>query len=157
MLVIRVISKDNFCQNELGNQSERHFFDNYSCIINNFQLVNLLLPHCRKPCIKATTFCMAPAEEGTPVRVAPKAKQRKLLHNVFLDDQEFPDQSNDYDHVLHNIDGGPILRKLKHPVPDLNVPVDPIFYSEFKYEKHKAQMRPDVDFSHLDPNLQEKV
>ena len=72
---------------------------------------------------------MAQAEEGTPVRVAPKAKKRKRLQNVFLDDQGFPDQSNNYDHVLHNIDGGPILRKLKHPVPYLHAPVDPAFYS----------------------------
>ena len=50
----------------------------------------------------------------------------QLLY-VFLDKQGFLDQSNDYDHVLHNIDGGPILRKLKHPVPDLHAPVDPAF------------------------------
>jgi hypothetical protein len=120
-------------------------------------LVNLLLSHCRTPCIKATTFRAAQAEEGTLVRLAPKAKQCKRLKNVFLDDQGFPYQSNDYDHVLHNTDGGPILRKLKHPVPDLNAPVDPKFYSEFIPEKHEAQMSQDVDLSHLDPNLQDKI
>ena len=107
--------------------------------------------------IKASTYRTAQAEEDILIRVAPKAKQRKRLQNVFLDDQGCPDQSYDYDHVLQNIDGGPILRKLKHPVPDLQAPVDPAFYSEFIPEKHKSQMRQDVDLSHLDPGLQEKV
>ena len=49
------------------------------------------------------------------------------------------------------------MRKLKHPIPDLKVPVEPAFYSEFIPEKHKAQMRQDVDLSHLDTNLQEKM
>ena len=95
------------------------------------------------------------AEEGTPVRIDLKPKQRKRLQSIFLDDQGFPDQSDNYNHVLHNIDGGPILRKLKHPVPDLNAPVDPKFYSEFIPETHDAQMHQEVDLSHLDPNIQE--
>ena len=74
----------------------------------------------------------------------------------FLDDRGFPDQSDDYNHVLHNIDKGPVLCKLKHPVPDLNAPVDPAFYSEFIPEMHKSPMRQDVDLSHLKPDLQEK-
>ena len=74
-----------------------------------------------------------------------------------LDDRGFPDQSNDYNHVLHNTDGGPILRKLKHPVPDLHAPVDLAFYSEFIPDRHEAQMRQDMDLSHLHPDLQEKV
>ena len=49
------------------------------------------------------------------------------------------------------------MRKLKHPALDLNAPVDPVFFSEFIPEKHEAQMRQDVDLSHLDPDLQEKI
>jgi hypothetical protein len=79
------------------------------------------------------------------------------LQNVFLDDRGFPDQSNDFDQLLHNIDGGPVLRRLKHPAPDLNAPVDPAFFSEFIPEKHEAQMRQEVNLSHLDPDLQEKI
>ncbi len=123
----------------------------------NFRLVNHLLPHCRRPCIKASSYSTAHAGQGTPIWVAPKAKQRKRLHNVFLDDRGFPDQFDYYDHVLHDIDGGPVLRKLKHPVPDMNAPVDPAFFSEFIPEKHEAQMRQEVDLSHLDPDLQEKI
>ncbi len=92
-----------------------------------------------------------------PIRVAPKAKRQKRLQNVFLDNREFPDQSNEYDHLLHNIDGGPVLRKLKHPSLDLTAPVDPAFFSEFILEKHEAEMRRDVDLSHLDPDLQERI
>ena len=70
---------------------------------------------------------MAHAGEETPIQVAPKAKLRTRFQNVFLDDRGFPDQSDNYNHVLHNIDGGSVLRKLKHPVPDLNVPDGPAF------------------------------
>jgi hypothetical protein len=59
--------------------------------------------------------------------------------------------------VLHNITGGPVLRKLKHSVPDLYAPVDPAFFLEFIPEKHEAQMCQEVDLSHLNPDLQEKV
>ena len=103
-------------------------------------MVNHLLPHCRPQCIKVSTYSTAKAEEVTPIQVAPKAKQRKCLKNVFLDDREFPDQSKYYNHVLHNIDSGPVLRKLKHPVPDMNASVDPAFFLEFIPEKHEAQM-----------------
>ena len=123
----------------------------------NFRLVNHLLPHCRRPCIKASSYSTANTGEETPIRVAPKAKQRKRLQNVFLDNRGFPDLSDNFDHLLHNIDGGPVLRRLKHPAPDLNAPVDPAFFSEFIPEKHEAQMRQEVDLSHLDPDLQEKI
>ena len=114
-------------------------------------------PHCRKPCLKASTISMTPASEVLPTWVESKPKQRKRLQNVFLDDRGFPDQLDEYDYVLHNINGGPILCKLKHPVPYLDASADPAFYSEFIHEKHKAQMCQDVDLSHLDPDLQEKV
>ncbi len=59
--------------------------------------------------------------------------------------------------MLHNIKGRPILRKLKHPKPAFDAPPDPAYYSEFIPEKHEAQMRKDMDLSHLDPDLQEQV
>ncbi len=104
-----------------------------------------------------SSYITAQAGEGTPIRVAPKEKRRKRLQNVFLDDRGFPDQSDNYDHLLHSIDSGPVLRRLKHPALDLNAPVDPVFFSEFIPEKHEAQMHQDVDLSHLNPNLQEKI
>ncbi len=79
------------------------------------------------------------------------------MNNLFLDDCGFPDQSNKYDHVLHDINGGPILRKLRHPVPDFDEEVDPAFYAPFVPVKHEDQMRIDLDLSHLDPDLQERI
>jgi hypothetical protein len=61
---------------------------------------------------------------GTPIRVAPKAKSRRQIKNVFIDDQGFPDQSDDFDVLLHNIDGGPVLQKLRHLAPPLDKPDD---------------------------------
>jgi hypothetical protein len=49
------------------------------------------------------------------------------------------------------------LRKLRHPAPDLDEDVNPTFYAPFAPVKHKAQMRRDLDLSHLDPNLQERI
>jgi hypothetical protein len=90
-------------------------------------------------------------------QVSPKPKRRKRLQNVFLGDRGFPDQSNNCDLVFHDIDGGPILRKLRHPMPDLNGPVDPRFDHPFIAEQHEPLMGKNTDLSHLDPNLQEKI
>ena len=86
---------------------------------------------------------------NAPIRVSPKPKRRKRLNNVFLDDRGFQDVSDDYDHVLHNIDGGPILRKLRHPKPDLTASMDPLYYSPFIPGKHEAILKRDMDLSHL--------
>ncbi len=59
--------------------------------------------------------------------------------------------------MLRNIDDGPILRKLRHPQPNLNASVDPLYYPPFISAKHKAIMRKDMDLSHLDPALQERI
>ncbi len=65
--------------------------------------------------------------------------------------------SDNYNHVLHDIDSGPILCKLWHPKPDLSAPMDPRYYLLFIPEKHKAIMKHDTDLSHLEPNLQERI
>jgi hypothetical protein len=69
-----------------------------------------------RQCLKVPANSTKPAklDKGSPIRVAPKPKQQKLLKNVFLDNWGFPDKSKEYDHVLHNIGSGPILRKLRH-------------------------------------------
>ena len=116
----------------------------------------------RRPCIKVSTYstgvAIAPIDRTlAPIRVAPKPKRRKRTNNVFLDDRGFKDLSDDYDLVLHDVDGGPILRKLRHPAPALDADIDPAFHSPFVPAKHEDQMRKDLDLSHLDPNLQEKI
>ena len=74
-----------------------------------------------------------------------------------MDDQGFPDQSYNYDHLLHSIDGGPVLRKLRHLMPDLDGPIDPSFDHPFIQEEHDAIMQKKVDLSHLDLDLQNQV
>jgi hypothetical protein len=107
--------------------------------------------------VSANNTNPAKPNEGSPIRVAPNPKQRKQLNNVFLDDWGYPDQSDEYDHFLCNIDGGPILRKLWHPQPNLNTPVDPLYYFPFISAKHEAIMHKYMDLSYLDPTLQERI
>jgi hypothetical protein len=97
------------------------------------------------------------SNKNTPIRVSPKPKRRKHLNNIFLDDCGFPDVSNDYDHVLHDVDGGLILRKLWPPKPDLSVPIDPLYYLPFIAKKHEEIMKRDMDLLHLKPDLQERI
>jgi hypothetical protein len=58
--------------------------------------------------------------------------------------------------LLHNIEGGPILHKLKHPPHPLDE-VDPKFYSTYDESKHGEQLKQDLDLSHLGPHIQEKI
>ncbi len=76
---------------------------------------------------------------------------------MFLDNRGFPDQSDKYDHPLHSIDGGTVLRKLQHLMPDLNGPVDPSFDHPSIPEEHEDILRKKVDLSHLDPDPQTNV
>ena len=79
------------------------------------------------------------------------------MQNVFLGNRGFPDQSDEYDHLIHSIDGGTVLWKLQHPMPDLTGPVDPSFNHPFILEEHEDILRKKVDLSHLDPDQQTKV
>ena len=110
-------------------------------------------PH-RKPCLQVSSFGTAAQQplKGNPIH--PKLKRHRKLQNVFLDDRGFPDQSNEYNHLLHSIDGGPVLRKLRLPMPDHNGPIDPSFDHPFIKEEHEEIMRKKVDLSHLDPYQQ---
>ena len=138
--------------NDLTGRSHRHRF----LLRSSY---HVCLWHRRHSALTASGFgAISPnVPEGSPIRVAHKPKRRKRLQNVFLDDRGFPDQSDDYDTILHGIDGGPILRKLKYPQPDLDAPVDPSYYSPFVAELHEEKMRKAMDLSHLDPTIQEKL
>jgi hypothetical protein len=93
---------------------------------------------------------------GAPICVAPKAKSRRQIKNVFIDNRGFPDQSDDFDVLLHNIDGGPVLQKLRHPAPPLDDP-DDLFPFSFIEDLHGDRMRKDLDLSHLAPDLQQQI
>ena len=118
-----------------------------------------ILPTHRKPCLKASSFASAvpPPSEGDPIRVASKPKRRRKSDNVFLDDRGFPDQSDEYDHLLYSIGGGPVLRKLRHPMPDLHGPIDPSFDHPFVPKELDAIIRQKVDLSHLTTDQQNQV
>jgi hypothetical protein len=76
--------------------------------------------------------------------------------NVFLDDRGFPNQSDEFDSLLHNVDGGTILCKHKHPAPKLDE-IDPCFHMVYDKNFHGKQLCKDLDLSHLEPHLQAKV
>jgi hypothetical protein len=120
---------------------------------------HMSLSHQRKPCFKVPMFSTGAHNllETSPIRVAPKPKCRKRLLNVFLNNRGFPDQSDDYDHLLHGVDSGPILRKLRHPQPDPDAPLNPLYYLPYVADKLEALMGKDMDSMHLDPTHQEKI
>ncbi len=120
-----------------------HGYHNFPCCSH---LLNGSVPLCfREPCLKPLSYMAAPVTVppmlplGFSIWVAAKHKGRGWLKNVFVDDQGFPDQSDKYDTLLHNINGGPFLRKLKHPPPPLDVP-DPQFHFPFKKALHDGRL-----------------
>jgi hypothetical protein len=97
-----------------------------------------------------TTLSLLPAGNYLPIRVADKPKRCRQLNNVFVNDRGFPDKTEYYENLLHNIDGGPILHKLKHPPQSLDE-VDPKFFSTYDESKHGVQLKKDLNLSHLEP------
>ncbi len=55
--------------------------------------------------------------------------------------------------LLHNVDGGPILRKLKHPPPPVDVP-DLWFHFPHDKSIHGGHLWEQLDLSHLDSSIQ---
>jgi hypothetical protein len=76
--------------------------------------------------------------------------------NVFYDDRRYPNQSNEFDVLLHNIDGGAILHKRKHPFPPLD-DIDPKFFAVYDEATHGANLGKQLNLSHLDSTIQDKV
>ena len=79
---------------------------------------------------------------GEPIRVARKIRGRKRP-NVFIDDRGFPDQSDEFDTILHNVEGGPILRRRKHPAPPLD-DIDPRFHAVYDESLHGDKLRKEL-------------
>jgi len=99
---------------------------------------------------------LLPAGDCLPIWVADKPKRRRWLNNVFVDDRGFPDESEYNKNLLHNIGGRPILCKLKHPTPSLDE-VDPKFFSAYDKSKHGAQLKKDLNLSHLEPTIRNQI
>ena len=60
------------------------------------------------------------------------------MHNVFYDNWGFPDKLDNYNHLLHNIEGGVILWRKKFPTspPDVDDPkFNYAYFEELQGEK----------------------
>ena len=106
--------------------------------------------HCNRPGVFASAD-----PSGEPIRVARKIWGKKRP-NVFLNDRGFPDQSHEFDVILHNIEGGPILWKRKHAAPPLD-DIDPRFLSQYDEKIHGKKLRKEIDLSHLDGTTRDLV
>jgi hypothetical protein len=73
---------------------------------------------------------------------------RRESHLAYTCRPGFPDQSDKFDHLLHNIDGGVILRKKKHPQPPLNFD-DPMFNYKFDESIHAKKIKSELLLDHL--------
>ena len=83
------------------------------------------------------TAC-APNLSSKPIRVAKKVRGKKQS-NVFLDNCGYPDQSHEFDVILPNVKGGPILRWRKHPASPIE-DIDPRFLLHYKEACHGAKL-----------------
>jgi hypothetical protein len=89
--------------------------------------------------------------------VAAKGKGgRCRIKNVFADDRGYPDLTDDHDTLLHNIDIGTVLRKLKHPAPPLDE-VDHSFTFAFDESLNGERLHQLLNLSHLDDALQDRI
>jgi hypothetical protein len=87
-----------------------------------------------------------------------QAKMPQVVASVFVDDRGFLDKSEYYGGLLHNIDRGLILckLKLKHPPPSFDK-VDPAFFWAYDKSTHGAHFRKDPDLSYLDLYICDQV
>jgi hypothetical protein len=108
------------------------------------------LPMRRPHCFAGDTKDLA--SKPSPIHIAPKPKSRsrKKAQNVFYDNRGFPDESDNFDSLLHNINGGAILRRTKFPTPPLDAD-DPTFTYIYSDELHGDKLRSELDVSHLCP------
>ncbi len=95
-------------------------------------------------------------ETKSLIRVTPKQKSHRKSQNVFYDNCGFPNQSDEFEHLLKNIEGGVILRKKKHPQPPLDVD-NPTFNYKFDEALHAAKIKSELLLDHLSPANAAKV
>ena len=105
------------------------------------------------------TFALPPPDVSTaePLaksnRPAQKEKEGRRRRNVFHDDCRFLDQSDEFDYLLCNVDGGRVLRKHQHPSPPLDE-INPAFHSFFDKRLHREKLNKELDLSHLPKHVQ---
>jgi hypothetical protein len=130
--------------------------------------------HCRKPLLKPSLFPTPQIVDPTaddnsapgpsapdklppsPIRVD-KTKGQRKVKNIFVNDRGFLDISDDFNMLLHNINGGPVLCKLKHPLPYPKGPADPLFLFEYDKVQHGKWLHEQLDLSHLNQALHDQI
>jgi hypothetical protein len=91
-----------------------------------------------------------------PIQVD-KTKGHRKINNVFVNDCGFPDVSDEFDTLLHNIDGGPVFRKLKQPPPDPDGLPDPLFSFAYDKAQHGPWLHKQLNLSHLVKLLRDRI
>jgi hypothetical protein len=104
----------------------------------------------------SATATLLPNSVPPPIHIVDKHKCRKQMPNVFINDRGFPDESKNYKNLLHNVDGGTIICKLKHPTP-LFDKVDPAFFCAYDKSTHGEQLQKDLNLLHLKSHVCNKV
>ncbi len=89
-------------------------------------------------------------ETKSSIGVTPKPKSHRKSWKVFYDNRGFPDESDEFGHLLNNIESGVILRKKKHPQPPLDV-ANPMFIYKFDEALHVAKIKSELLLDHLSP------
>ena len=98
-----------------------------------------------------------PASTEPRIPIKPAIRQRgKRKVNSFIDNRGFPDQSEEFDNVLHGVHGGNILRKRRHPAPPIDQ-VDDAFFDVYNESKHGEKLRSQLKIDHLQPEAQQQV
>ena len=91
-----------------------------------------------------------------PVCVAARGKRGKRPPNAFLDNRGFSDQSDEFDTLLHNLAGGSVLRKRKHPAPALN-DIDLVFFCAYDEIRDGQQLHEELPLDHLPQDVASRV
>jgi hypothetical protein len=90
-----------------------------------------------------------------PIRIARKIRGKKWS-DAFLDNRGYPNQSNMFDIFLHNVKGGPILRKRKHPASPLD-DIDPSFEAHYDKATHGTWLQQELNLTYLNPPMWEGI
>ncbi len=109
----------------------------------------------RLPAVAQPPFSFATNANAEPICVAARVRGKKR-QNIFYDDRGYPNQLHEFDVILHNIDGGTILRKRKHPALPINK-VDPSYFIPYNKAAHGAILRRFINLSHLPTGIQQQV
>ncbi len=89
-------------------------------------------------------------ETKYPIHVTLKPKSHRKLQNVFYDDCGFPNQSDEFNHLLKNIEGSVIVCKKKHPQPPLDID-NPTFNYKIDEALHATKIKSELLLDHLLP------